>query len=376
MDAATGTVVFSHNPSLLIPPASLTKLMTIHLALREIDAGRASPDEIVPLPPETWAENQPARSSLMFLGRGQRVTLGELLLGLAVSSGNDAAVAVALRFAPSVEAFASLMNAEAGALGLAATHFVEPAGISELNTTSAADFARFCRYYLQHHPQSTATLHSVRQFAYPLQANTPQAAPRTIIQNSHNPLLGLEGVDGLKTGYISEAGYNIALSANRKGTRFIAVILGAQNEDERDSDAVGLLEWGFANFRTLDLGAYNIDNYLPPKRIWKSREKYVPLTVPGLQNEGQDPLGPGTGLLVTISTVRGDVLEWDTETQNFIEAPVKAFSTVGRLAVSDRYGVFARFPVALKSDATRSGVFRSLVDGIVMFFCKLFGKPA
>ncbi|MDR2181431.1 MAG: D-alanyl-D-alanine carboxypeptidase, partial [Treponema sp.] len=275
MDAVTGTLLFSHNPSERIPPASLTKLMTIHLVLREIEAGRAAPGDIVPLPPESWAENQGAHSSLMFLGRGQRVTLGELLLGMAVSSGNDAAVAAALRFAPSVEAFASLMNAEAGALGLSATYFVEPAGISELNQTSAADFARFCRYYLQRHPQSTVTLHSVRQFAYPQAANI--ASPRTILQYSHNPLLGVvEGVDGLKTGHINEAGYNIALTAQRGASRFIAVLLGARTEDDRDADARTLLEWGFANYRTLDLGAYNIDNYLSAQRVWKSREKFVP----------------------------------------------------------------------------------------------------
>ncbi|MDR2746161.1 MAG: D-alanyl-D-alanine carboxypeptidase [Treponema sp.] len=362
MDAATGTLLFSHNPSERIPPASLTKLMTIHLALKEIEAGRAGAGEIVPLPPESWAENQSAHSSLMFLGRGQRVTLGELLLGMAVSSGNDAAVAAALRFAPSIEAFASLMNAEAGALGLSATYFVEPAGISGLNQTSAADFARFCRYYLQRHPQSTVTLHSVRQFAYPQAANTPASAPRTILQYSHNPLLGVvEGVDGLKTGHINEAGYNIALTAKRGASRFIAVLLGARTEDDRDADAKNLLEWGFANYQTLDLGKYNIDDYLSAQRVWKSREKFVPLTVTG-------------GMLVTIATSRGGVLEWEAEPKNSVEAPVKALAPAGSLVVRDRYGELVRLPLAFKSDAARGGVFRVLFDGIALFFRKLFGR--
>ncbi|MDR2048939.1 MAG: serine hydrolase, partial [Treponema sp.] len=203
VDAATGTVLFSVNPSLRIPPASLTKLMTIHLALNEIAAGRASADEILVPPAESWARNQAPRSSLMFLGRDQRLSLGELLLGLAVPSGNDAAVAVALRFAPSVKAFVSLMNAEAAALGLSSTRFVDPAGISEDNMTTAMDFARFCSFYIAGHPEALVLLHSVAEFSYPLAVNMLSSvrAP-TIVQNNHNPLLGrFDGVDGLKTGY-------------------------------------------------------------------------------------------------------------------------------------------------------------------------------
>ena len=152
LDAVTGTVLYSKNPDKEISPASLTKLMTIHIALTEVAAGNASLDEVVPLPRQSWGSSQPPRSSLMGLAAGQKVTLGELLLGLAVSSGNDAAVAVALRFAPSVAEFADLMNREAKKFGLTQTHFVEPSGISEYNITTVREFTWFCKEYIRLHP--------------------------------------------------------------------------------------------------------------------------------------------------------------------------------------------------------------------------------
>jgi D-alanyl-D-alanine carboxypeptidase (penicillin-binding protein 5/6) len=356
LDAETGTLLFTRNPSLVISPASLTKLMTIHLALGEIKAGRASADDLVNLPPESWAENQPPRSSLMFLSRGQRVTLGELLLGLAVSSGNDAAVAAALHLAPTMEAFVAMMNAEAGRLGLASTRFAEPAGISTENTTTAGDFALFCRTYLLEHPDSIGLLHSVPSFAYPTAANTDQ--PRTILQYNHNTLLGkIAGVNGLKTGHISEAGYHIALSARRGTTRLIAVLLGAATVEERDRDGEILLTWGFDNFKTLYLSAEAI----PRARIWGGKEKYAVLK-------------PGESLTFTVSARRAGVLQQDTETVWNLQAPLKAGAEAGTLIISDGMGELKRIPLVLEKEAPRGNFLKLILDGIALFFKRLFRK--
>jgi len=358
MDAETGTILFSKNPTAVISPASLTKLMTIHLALRAIRSGKTSPDAVVELTPESWAENQPPRSSLMFLGKNQTVTLGELLLGLAVSSGNDAAVAVALHLSHSLEAFTAMMNAEAGRLGLASTRFFEPAGISPENTTSAADFTRFCQVYLTEHPDSLALLHSIPSFAYPMTINTGTSYTRTIVQNNRNTLLGrIEGVDGLKTGYISEAGYNIALTGRRGETRLIAVLLGASGEDERDRDGRVLLEWGFTNFRTLRLEA----NFIPETRIWGTREKFFSLK-------------PGEGLIFTVSTSRAGVLQQDTELIPYLKAPMSAGNEAGFLIINDEIGELRRIPLVLEKDAPQGNFFRVLIDSITLLFKKLFAK--
>jgi D-alanyl-D-alanine carboxypeptidase (penicillin-binding protein 5/6) len=358
LDAETGAILYSSNPTKVISPASLTKLMTIHLALREIQAGRASIDDIVDLPPESWASNQPPRSSLMFLDRGHKVTLGELLLGMAVSSGNDAAVAAALHLASTMESFVAMMNAEAGRLGLASTRFVEPAGISAENITTAMDYARFCRAYLQEHPTSINLLHSVRSFAYPGAANTAPSQPRTIVQNNHNTLLGIvDGVDGLKTGHITEAGYNIAASAQRGETRLIAVLLGASTEEGRDQDAQALLSWGFENFRTFRLNA----DYLPTIRIWGGAEKYMPLK-------------PGEVLDFTVSKQRAAVVLQETETIADLRAPLAAGAVGGTLIISDKMGELRRIPLVLEREVRRGNFFRVILDSITLFFKGLFKR--
>jgi D-alanyl-D-alanine carboxypeptidase (penicillin-binding protein 5/6) len=360
MDAATGTLLYVKNGDDEIPPASLTKLMTIHIALQETAAGRASLEEIVPLSRESWAINQPPRSSLMFLAAGQRVSLGELLLGLAIPSGNDAAVAVALRFAPTVEEFAHLMNREAGNLGLLQTRFVEPSGISEKNITTAREFAYFCREYLRLHPETLKELHSVREFAYPKVSNVGEAyrnRPGTIVQRNHNTLLaeGFEGVDGLKTGYIDEAGYNIALTAERRGTRFIAVILGApaayQGDRIRDEDGRRLLAWGFEHFKTLRPES----GELPPARIWKGKGDYVPVL-------------PGESLVFTAQAERGASLRWETEIEGPLIAPLEAESPVGSLVLYDEMGELRRFSLLAGETAERGGFFKRLWDTVRLFF--------
>jgi D-alanyl-D-alanine carboxypeptidase (penicillin-binding protein 5/6) len=362
LDAATGTLLYTKNQHEIIPPASLTKLMTIHLALNEVKAGRLSLDEPMSPPRESWAINQPPRSSLMFLAAGQQVSLRELLLGLAIPSGNDAAVAVALCIAPSVEAFAALMNQEARRIGLVNTHFVEPSGISEYNYTTALEFARFCGVYLSLHPETLTELHSVPEFAYPKTENVGAAyrnRPGTIVQYNHNQLLGeVEGVDGLKTGYIDEAGYNIALTAERKDTRFIAVLLGAPagygGAQIRDEDGRKLLAWGFDHFKTLrpETGP------LPPLRIWKGRTDWVPVV-------------PGEPLEFTVYAERGTSLYQELVLIDPVVAPLPADSIMGTLVLSDEIGELRRIPL-VTTEAVQAGTWwKRLRDGLALFFRSL-----
>ena len=358
IDAETGTILFSQNPSMVITPASLTKLMTIHLALNAIKARKASPDDIVQLPPESWAENQPPRSSLMFLAKNHVVTLGELLLGMAVSSGNDAAIATALHLSHSLEAFTAMMNAEAGRLGLASTRFVEPAGVSPENTTSAMDYARFCRVYIREHPDSLALLHSVQSFSYPMPVNANNEPFRTIVQNNRNTLLNvIPGVDGLKTGYIPEAGYNVALSAHRGEYRIIAVLLGAGTEKERDKDSEALLEWGFDNFKILRPAA----GFIPTVRIWGGKEKYGSLKVAG-------------DLVFTVSARRASVVQVSAELFPALKAPLSAGEQGGILIIGDELGELFRLPLVLEKEAARGNFFRVFFDTVTLFFQNLFGK--
>jgi D-alanyl-D-alanine carboxypeptidase (penicillin-binding protein 5/6) len=355
LDAATGTVLYYKNPDEEISPASLTKLMTMHLALREVEAGRASLEEIISPPPESWAGNQPYRSSLMFLAEGQKPSLRDLLLGLAVSSGNDAAAAVALRFAPSVGDFAGMMNLEAANLGLVKTRFVEASGISERNMTTAREFASFCRFYLEAHPDVLREYHSVLEFAYPRPENGAGSS-KAIVQYNRNTLLGkFEGVDGLKTGYIDESGYNIALTAGRGGTRFIAVILGAPaapgGDRLRDADGRELLRWAFANYKTVR----PVTGELEPARIWKGKSDWINVI----------PQGP---LEFTSLTSRAETLRWEAKIDDPLIAPLPAGSPAGSLVFYDGFGELRRVPLITATEAEEGNFFKRALDSVRLFF--------
>ncbi|MDR2536604.1 MAG: D-alanyl-D-alanine carboxypeptidase [Treponema sp.] len=358
MDATTGTVLFEKNGDAVIPPASLTKLMTIHIALTEVAAGKASLDEIVDLPRQSWAANQLPGSSLMSLAAGHIVTLRELILGLAIPSGNDAAMAVGLRFAPTIEAFVEQMNLEAQGFGLSNTLFVDPSGWSEHNLTTAKEFAYFCREYLKLHSETLGEYHSIRDFTYPKPENLPPAyrlRPNTLTKRNGNTLLGsFEGVDGLKTGFIPESGYNIALTAERDQTRFIGIILGGTTTRSRDDDGRKLLAWGFEHFKTLR----PVMEPLPPLRIWKGKEDSVDITT----HETME---------FTVAAERGNNLRWETELADPVIAPLPANSLVGELILWDDIGELRRFPLLTTAEAERGGFFKRLWDGIRLFFRSL-----
>jgi len=377
LDAETGTVLYAKNPHEEISPASLTKLMTMHLIQKEVNAGRASLDELVPITTESWALRQPPRSSLMFLAPGQTVTLREIMLGLAVSSGNDAAVAAALRLAPSVSDFADLMTREARRMGMAKTLFTEPSGISEDNITTAAEFAAFCREYLRQHPRSLAEFHSVREFGYPKAANVAQAFrddPHTIVQmNRNNLLTAFPGVDGLKTGYIDEAGYNIALTAQRGGTRFIAVILGAPaspgGDRIRDRDSEQLLSWAFENFKTVRLRPPTLE----PARLWKGKAKRVELRITEPVNYSSADFNAADYAPITFTAPldRAAAMQFTAEVNHPLVAPLPAFYPVGWLVISDEGGELHRVPLLTAQAYQRGNIFKRIWDSIRLLFIKV-----
>jgi D-alanyl-D-alanine carboxypeptidase (penicillin-binding protein 5/6) len=359
MDAATGTILYTKNPDEEIPPASLTKLMTMHLTFREIEAGRASLDEIFTPSREGWGVNQPPLSSLMGIAAGHSVSLRDLLLGMAIFSGNDAATATALRFAPSLSAFAEIMTGEAASLELGKTRFVDASGYSEDNMTTAREYAEFCRIYIEAHPYSLRDYHSVREFAYPRPENLPEqyrANPGTRLQRNRITLLGrVEGVDGLKTGFIFESGYNIALTAERNGTRFIVLILGGPSERIRDEDGEKLINWVFANYRTIrpNIGV------IMPFRVWKGQADYVGVF-------------PGEPLDFTALAERGEYLDMAIEQEETLIAPLPANSHVGDIMLYDTLGELRRIPLLTTREVEKGGFFKRLIDSIRLFFRRRF----
>ena len=290
IDVANGNILYQKNANQIIPPASMTKLFAMYLVEEEVSAGNLRYEDYIELPPECWACNMPPHSSLMFLGKGHKVTVEELLSGLSICSGNDAAYALAYAICGNMDDFVERMNQLAQNLGLKNTHFVESSGYSELNTTTAYEMATFARVYVLQHPQSLAKFHSLPSFTYPKQKNLPEGEyihtqdwsnglpeniTMSITQKNTNPLLGLlEGCDGLKTGYIDESGYNLTLTASRDGCRYLSVTMGGQGSNNlegqqgRIDDGLELMEYAFSSFKDLDLSKYTQPHFI---RVYGSK---------------------------------------------------------------------------------------------------------
>jgi len=366
IDAATGAVLYEKNPDLALPPASLAKLVTLHVVMQEIKAGRLSLDELVEIDPRDCSPQIPYGSSLMYLAPGMKVSVRDLMLGAAVVSGNDAAYALARRVAGSNEAFSQLMNKAVLEMGLDRMTFVEPSGLSEKNFVTARQFAQFCRLYIQLHPEALKELHSVKSIEFPRQEHsTDTYKPNgTIIQYNRNPLIfNYEGADGLKTGYIIEVGYNIAATAERNGTRFILVLLGgssspvANGSVQRSRDSRALLDWAFTNFATL---TPPIEPFKPIRVWFGAQPRFTPI--------------PEYAPAVTIPLRFSGSVSVETKLVKSVKAPVQARQQVGRIIYKVAGQEFASIDMLAPDSIKRGGFLRIVLDSFLRFFAFILGR--
>lgn len=366
MDAATGQVLLSKNPDLVIPPASLSKLVTLHVVYEEIRAGRLSMSELVTIDKRDCSPYVPYGSSLMYLQPGMRVSVLDLMKGAAVVSGNDAAFALARRISGSNEAFAERMNAAVRALGLPELHFVEPSGLSELNSATALSYARFCRMYMRLHPEAIAELHSLKYIEFPRAEHataTYKPEGRIIQYNRNNLVHDYEGCDGLKTGYIIESGYNLAATAERGGTRFIIVTLGGSGNTalgggaQRSRDGSALLDWAFASFVTMkpDLGE------LPSVRAWYGKGKYLSLV-------------PTETLAVSAPRSAANAVSVRIVAPKALDAPIVKGTKIGEAIYSADGQILRRVDLVADRDVARRDFVGVFFDAIAKFFATMFGK--
>ena len=365
MDYARGDVLYELNADVPIPPASLTKIMTMRILYKEIAAGRLSLDDVVTILPEDCA--LPYNSSLMYLQPYMRVPVRVLMLGLCVVSGNDAARALARATAGTIEAFAGKMNEEAVSLGLEATRFVEPSGLSENNWTTAREMGRLALSYLKDNPQSLTDFHSVRWIEFPTAEYMPPGVPppkgRIVMYNNNKLIRTYEGADGLKTGFIRESGFNLVATAEREGTRFVIVTLGGTGSssrmggDIRTRDGRELLDWAFGNFKTLHPEVGKME----PIRLWKTAARsFTPFPADDLS-------------FTTLASLAGSVTARVEKPAEWI-GPLFKGQTVGRIVFSS--GGKDIHTVALLSDADYplGGFWVRFRDAIALFFRRLFGK--
>lgn len=233
VDASSGRPIYASLADVPRRPASLTKMMTLYLVFDALDAGRLRLDDAIPI--SRNAARQPA--SRLGIAAGKTLSVRAVVQAMAVHSANDVTVAIAERLCGSEDAFAALMTAKARQLGMANTRFANATGLTNRgNQTTARDMTKLALALLKRHARY-----------YPV------FATRSIVWHSrrivnHNHLLGkVGGVDGIKTGYTADAGYNIATSAQRHGVRIVAIVLGANSLQARDRRAADLVEFGFTH---------------------------------------------------------------------------------------------------------------------------------
>lgn len=358
IDMANGDVLYERDADLVIPPASLTKIMTMLVALDAVDSGKIALTDRISITKQD--ATLPYRSSLMYLQEGMSVPFDDLMRGMAVISGNDAALTVARVLAGSTTAFAELMNAEAARIGLAETRFVEPSGLSENNLTTAREMATLARTYLLRHPDSLADYHSRTTMNFPRADVMPPGvdppAIKILLQSTNKLLFNYDGCDGLKTGYIDESGYNLIATAERNGTRFIVVTLGGTGGPVgREKAGRALLDWAFSSWRTVRPPAPE----LPVVRTWGGAAETVSLTY-------------ANPTVFTVPTVLASGVSSRIEAETEIEAPVTAGTKLGWVVYTSGGSILRRIDIVAALDVPRGNLFVRMRDTLVRFFRRLF----
>jgi D-alanyl-D-alanine carboxypeptidase (penicillin-binding protein 5/6) len=241
IDADSGSVLFEKDADQLIPPASLSKLMTAEFVFNEIKLGRLDPNQEFIISTNAWRKGgAPSRTSSMFAPIHSKVSVDNLLHSVIIQSGNDASIALAEGIAGNEAKFAKMLTDRARELGLTKASFANATGLPDpKQLMTVRELAKLAQHIIRTYPDYYK-YYSEREFTW-----------NKIRQFNRNPLLAMNiGADGLKTGYTKDAGYGLVGSAVRDNLRLIVVVSGADSEKERADQAKRLLEWGFANFQS------------------------------------------------------------------------------------------------------------------------------
>jgi len=336
MDALTGKVIAELNADQVLPPASLTKMMTAYMLAYELAAGNVSLDDQVHISEKAWR----TEGSRMFIQEGKFVSLEDLMRGVIIQSGNDASVAVAEHLAGSEDAFADLMNQHATRLGMTHTVFHNSTGLpAEGHLTTARDLAILAQAIIRDYPEDYR-VYSEKEFTF-----------NKIRQPNRNKLLWSDNtVDGLKTGYTEAAGYCMVASAKRDGQRLISVILGASSPEVRARESQKLITYGMRFYETHLL--YDAQERLANVRVWGGEQDYVELM---LESE----------LAVTIARGQAKYIKATMDINTGITAPLSAGDVLGKLIITLDTDVILEQDLVAAEDVLKGGFFKGLVDSVM-----------
>ncbi|RMH51976.1 MAG: D-alanyl-D-alanine carboxypeptidase [Zetaproteobacteria bacterium] len=343
LDARSGKVVTGHNADEELPPASLTKMMTLYLIFEDLRLGRLALDERVSVSRKAWKIG----GSTMFLDPRMKPTVEELIHGIATYSGNDACIAMAEHIAGTEEAFADRMNEKAGALGLHHTHFVNATGFPvDGHYSSARDMALlgaalwrdFPKYY-KIFSEKSYTFNGRRQY------------------NRNRLLWSMPGVDGIKTGHTRAAGYCLVASMQQGDTRFVSAIFGARSDRARAALSKSLLKYGFRNFVSVRPAVHDLRREV---EVFGGADNHVWLI-------------PAAPVWITVPKGYQRKVAFDLTYPAPLTAPLSKGRKVGeiRATVTDERGrrhTLATVPMVTAAAVGEAGWFGRMVDRIRLMF--------
>ncbi|MWL86074.1 D-alanyl-D-alanine carboxypeptidase family protein [Cupriavidus sp. SW-Y-13] len=347
-DVTSGQALASQNADLRIEPASLTKIMTAYLAFEALKEKRLTLDQIVT--PTDIVRKVKSDESRMFIEAGKPVKVQDLLMGLIVQSGNDAALALAEAVGGSEEGFVAMMNREAQRMGMKNTHFTNTDGVPDPeHYTTAVDLATLTTRLIKDFPEYYA-MYSQKEFTY-----------NKIKQPNRNRLLYIDPtVDGVKTGHTKSAGYCLISSAQRPlanvpngQRRLISIMIGTASDQVRTQESLKVLNYGFQFFDTLRL--YDKGQVLATPEIYKGKSGTVKI---GVANE----------TFVTVPKGTGGRLKPVLERQELLLAPISAGQQVGTVKLMDGNNKVGEFPVVALEEVPEAGFFGRLWDTIRLWF--------
>ncbi len=329
----TGAVLYQMNPDTPMPIASITKVMTLLLTMEAVEEGQVSLEDIVPVTEHSYEMG----GSQIWLEPGEEFTLDEMLKAICVSSANDAAVAVAEFIGGSEPVFVEQMNQKAVQLGMENTHFENACGLDAPGHLSTArDVAIMSREILTNHPQitqyTTIWMDSLRD-------------GQTQLLNTNKLLKNYNGITGLKTGTTSGAGVCVTASATRDGLNLIAVVLGSGNGDDRWTAARTLLDYGFANFQSLE--------------VERPGDAPLQLSVTGGEEETL-ALDYSAGERILLKKGEQEGLEITAQLPQSLDAPVEEGQEVGRLTVSIQGQEVESYPITAAGSVAKLDLLLSL----------------
>lgn len=349
MDYRTGQILAEKNATVHRKPASTTKLMTAYVVFQDLAAGRITPQTKFTVSVKAWHQI----GSRMFLKPGSKVSVQNLILGMLVPSGNDAAMTLAQGVAGTEAGFVNMMNADAQALGLKDTHYENPTGLPKTDHyTSALDLAKLSRDIIKNFPERYRKYFAHKQFTW-----------NGITQTNYNKLLWMDStVDGLKTGYTEHAGYCLSASAKRGNQRLIAVVMGVPGLPHASLEAEyqhlaqvdeSLLDYGFRFYQTHQL--YPAHKRLGQIRVWKGGSKYV-------------PVGTAKDVYVTVPAGHYGALKIKTHMKSRLEAPVKADTAVGEVTVKLGKKTLTTVPLVTLNQVPKGGFWPWIRDTVLGWF--------